>query len=65
MEREPECACLQHERYPDDVRWTDFQWDCEVFCNPQITKEEVTVEGLPNQLYSQGLVGLPAMERGS
>ena len=32
-----------------------FQRDTEKFYNPQITKVEVTIEGVPNQLYSQGL----------
>ena len=27
----------------------------EAFYNPQITKVEVTIEGTPNQLYSQGM----------
>ena len=27
----------------------------EAFYNPQITKVEVTIEGIPNQLYSQGM----------
>ena len=32
-----------------------FQRDTEEFYNPKIQKVEVTVEGVPNQLYSQGL----------
>ena len=32
-----------------------FQRDTEAFYNPHITKVEVTIEGVPNQLYSQGL----------
>ena len=32
-----------------------FNRDTEAFYNPKITKVEVTIEGLPNQLYSQGL----------
>ena len=32
-----------------------FQRDTEAFYNPQITKVEVTIEGIPNQLYSQGM----------
>ena len=27
----------------------------DAFYNPQITKVEVTIEGIPNQLYSQGM----------
>ena len=33
-----------------------FQWDTEAFYNPKITKVEVTIEGVSNQLYSQGLL---------
>ena len=32
-----------------------FQRDTEKFYNPQLTKIEVTIEGIPNQLYSQGM----------
>lgn len=32
-----------------------FQRKTEAFYNPKITKVEVTIEGVPNQLYSQGL----------
>ena len=32
-----------------------FQRDTEAFYNPQITKVEVTIEGVPNELYAQGL----------
>jgi hypothetical protein len=32
-----------------------FARDTEAFHNPKITKVEVTIEGIPNQLYSQGL----------
>ena len=32
-----------------------FSRDTEAFYNPKITKVEVTIEGVPNQLYSQGL----------
>ena len=32
-----------------------FQRDTEAFYNPQIQKVEVTIEGDPNQLYSQGM----------
>ena len=32
-----------------------FRRDTEAFYNPKITKVEVTIEGVPNQLYSQGL----------
>ena len=32
-----------------------FARNNEAFYNPQITKVEVTIEGIPNQLYSQGM----------
>ena len=32
-----------------------FARNTEAFYNPQITKVEVTIEGIPNQLYSQGM----------
>ena len=32
-----------------------FARDTEVFHNPKITKVEVTIEGVSNQLYSQGM----------
>ena len=32
-----------------------FARNTEAFYNPQITKVEVTIEGVPNQLYSQGM----------
>ena len=32
-----------------------YKRDPEAFYNPQLTKVEVTIEGIPNQLYSQGL----------
>ena len=32
-----------------------FDRDNEDFYNPKITKVEVTIEGIPNQLYSQGM----------
>ena len=32
-----------------------FARNTEAFNNPQITKVEVTIEGIPNQLYSQGV----------
>jgi hypothetical protein len=32
-----------------------FTRNTEAFYNPKITKVEVTIEGVPNQLYSQGL----------
>ena len=32
-----------------------FARNTEAFYNPQITKVEVSIEGIPNQLYSQGM----------
>ena len=32
-----------------------FARNTEAFYKPQITKVEVTIEGIPNQLYSQGM----------
>ena len=32
-----------------------FNRDTEEFCNPKITKVEVTVEGVPNELYAQNM----------
>ena len=32
-----------------------FQRDTEAFYNPKITKVEVTIEGVPNELYAQDL----------
>ena len=32
-----------------------FARNTEAFYNPQITKVQVTIEGIPNQLYSQGM----------
>ena len=34
---------------------TKFTRDTEEFCNPKITKVEVTVEGVPNELYAQNM----------
>ena len=34
---------------------TKFSHDTEEFFNPKITKVEVTVEGVPNQLYAQNM----------
>ena len=34
---------------------TKFNRDTEEFFNPKITKVEVTVEGVPNELYAQSM----------
>ena len=36
-----------------------FQRDTEAFYNPKIEKVEVCIEGIPNQLYSQGMRAYP------
>ena len=36
-------------------RESGFAVDTEKFYNPKITKAEVTIEGIPNQLYAQGM----------
>ena len=36
-----------------------FQRDTEAFYNPKIEKVEVCIEGIPNQLYSQGMRARP------
>ena len=39
----------------DGVEQQPFARDTEAFYNPKITKVEVTLEGIPNQLFSQGV----------
>ena len=41
----------------EDIRTSgaNYAWDTEIYYNPKITKVEVTIEGVPNQLYSQGM----------
>ena len=34
---------------------TKFHQDTEEFFNPKVTKVEVTVEGVPNELYTQNM----------
>ena len=34
---------------------TPYSRNTEKFYNPKITKVDITIEGIPNQLYSQGL----------
>ena len=41
-----------------------FARTTESFYNPKIEKVEVTIEGIPNQLYSQGMRDLSAVGRG-
>ena len=36
--------------------------DTENFYDPKITKVEMTIEGVPNQLYSQGMRGYQQWE---
>jgi len=44
--------------FEDVAAQAAFGRDTEAFYNPKITKVEVTVEGVPNQLYSQGMRAL-------
>ena len=49
------CRCVLFE---DAAAQTAFDRNTESLYNPEITKVEVTVEGIPNQLYSQGMRAL-------
>ena len=41
--------------FTKERRATKFNEDTEEFFNPKITKVEMTVEGMPNELYSQNM----------
>jgi len=41
--------------FEDATAQQAFQRETEAFYNPKIEKVEITMEGVPNQLYSQGL----------
>ena len=41
--------------FEDGAAQQPFARDTEAFYNPKITKVEVTIEGVPNQLFSQGM----------
>ena len=41
--------------YSQERSATKFARDTEEFYNPKITKVEVTVEGVPNELYAQNM----------
>ena len=41
--------------FEDGAAQQPFAGDSEAFYNPKITKVEVTIEGVPNQLFSQGM----------
>ena len=41
--------------FTKERRATKFNRDTEEFFNPKITKVEVTVEGVPNELYAQNM----------
>ena len=41
--------------FTQERRATKFARDTEEFYNPKITKVEVTVEGVPNELYAQNM----------
>ena len=42
--------------FTQEISATKFTRDTEEFYNPKITKVEVTVEGVPNELYAQNMV---------
>jgi hypothetical protein len=44
--------------FEDVAAQAAYARDIESFYNPKITKVEVTIEGMPNQLYSQGMRAL-------
>ena len=39
----------------EDPAGQSYQWDTETFYNPQITRVDCTIDGMPNQVYSQGM----------
>ena len=41
--------------FKDAAQQQSFAQDTESFYNPKISKVEVTIEGVPNQLYAQGM----------
>ncbi|MEW8545059.1 MAG: hypothetical protein AB2693_16160 [Candidatus Thiodiazotropha sp.] len=41
--------------YEDVAAQRAFARNTDAFYNPKITKVEVTIEGVPNQLFSQGM----------
>lgn len=41
--------------FEDEAAQQPFARDTEAFYNPKIAKVEVTIEGIPNQLFSQGM----------
>ena len=41
--------------FEDGAAQQPFACDTEAFYNPKITKVEVTIEGVPNQLFGQGM----------
>ena len=41
--------------FTKEISATKFGRDTEEFFNPKITKAEVTVEGVPNELYAQNM----------
>ena len=41
--------------FEDVAAQQHFVRNTKAFYNPKITKVEVTIEGIPNQLYSQGM----------
>ena len=45
--------------YEDVAAQQPFARNAESFYNPKITKVEVTIEGISNQLFSQGMRAYP------
>ena len=41
--------------FEDGAAQQPFARDTEAFYNPKITKIDVTIEGVPNQIFSQGM----------
>ena len=41
--------------FEDAAALQPFARNTEAFYNPKITKVEVTIKGIPNQLFSQGM----------
>ena len=55
MKHQPESSNKKHEGYSDAFEDPD-RASTEEYYYPKITKVEVTVEGVPNQLYSKGML---------
>ena len=53
--RSLKCVLLLFEDPAPGAMGPAFGRNSEFYYNPRITKEQVTVEGIPNQLYAQGM----------